>query len=132
MPGTVTLPMEGYAGDIPEWPLDSVSEGELKRWERVWRCPMAAQWIRMHIDLVVARYVRVTLQVEEGNDSITVAGSNLHSEARQLEDRLGLSPLALLRLRWEIAPAEKAEVTPIKERSTRRLKAVDHSAVAGS
>jgi hypothetical protein len=34
------------------------------------------------------------------------ATAALLGEVRQLEDRLGLSPLAMLRLRWEIMPAE--------------------------
>jgi len=84
----------------------------------------------MYIDDAVARYVRNCLLVE--NDShTTVALAHLHSEIRQLEDRLGLSPLALLRLRWEIVPDEVAEKKEEKSSAKRRLRAVDPDAASG-
>ena len=109
----IQLPSEGYQGPVPEWPLDDPTPSELRRWERVWTSPMAARWARMGgCELVVARYVRDCLLVE--NDShTTVALAHLHAEVRQLEDRLGLSPLALLRLRWEIEPDEVAPVVSL-------------------
>lgn len=134
--GTTKLPMEGYTGPVPEWPLAGSSKAELDRWERVWHSPMASQWVRMHIDLVVARYVRSCILIEgdpsrDDDAHLSVATAHLHSEVRQLEDRLGLSPLALLRLRWEIAPDEVTERRDEKP-TRRRLKAVDADAVAGS
>ena len=60
----IQLPMEGWRGPIPDWPLVECTSIELERWERMWRTPMAAQWVRMHIDTVVARYVRVALLAE--------------------------------------------------------------------
>ena len=50
-------------------------------------------------------------------------------EARQWSDRLGLSPLAMLRLRWEVVADEvggrrQERAKPV----TRRLKAVDNAA----
>jgi hypothetical protein len=49
---------------------------------------------------VVARYVRWTVAAEVGIPA-DVATSAL-AELRQLEDRLGLTPMALARLRWDI------------------------------
>lgn len=46
----------------------------------------------------VARYVRAMVRSEAAD-----APASLMAEARQLEDRLGLTPMAMLRLRWEIS-----------------------------
>ena len=50
----------------------------------------------------------------------------LLGEVRQLEDRLGLTPMALLRLRWEISADELQEARAAAPKPSRaRLKAVD-------
>jgi hypothetical protein len=65
----------------------------------------------------------VVLRAESKGDPQSLA------EARQLEDRLGLNPLALLRLRWEIDSAD--EVTEARaERSESRVAAVDPALTA--
>jgi hypothetical protein len=47
------------------------------------------------------------------------------SEVRQLEDRLGLTPMAMLRLRWEVVRDELAEArAPVRE-GRPRLRAVE-------
>lgn len=59
---------------------------------------MAVQWERLGYEELVARYVLLVLAAEDGNlDS--------SKEARQMEDRLGLTPMSLLRLRWEVVEA---------------------------
>ena len=124
VPGTVFLPAEGYQGPIPDWPLMEGAELELMRWERLWRTPQAAQWARMHIGETVARYVRTAIAAEDFDRQTSVAIANIKGEARQLEDRLGLNPLALLRLRWEIIEdevAEKRDTAVVK----RHIRAVD-------
>jgi hypothetical protein len=84
------------------------------------------RWLR-----TVARYVRFEVRAETGD---LKAGA----EARLLEDRLGLSPQAMLRLRWEVSADEVGEQrqersTQARRRSARqRLKVVDGDAVAGS
>ena len=120
----IQLPMEGYQGPIPEWPLSEANMLELERWERLWRTPMAAQWVRMHIDTVVARYVRIALMAEDDSNQTSVAMSNIKGEARQLESLLGLNPSALKRLEWEIVPDELEEARKPEPRG-RRLKAVE-------
>jgi hypothetical protein len=120
----IQLPMEGWQGPIPDWPLLEGLQPELERWERLWRTPMAAQWVRMHIDTVIARYVRVALLAESFDHETSVAMANIKGEARQLESLLGLNPSALKRLEWEIVVdevEEQREVAPAR----RRLKAVD-------
>jgi hypothetical protein len=123
----VQLPNEGYTGPVPEWPLDGATKAELARWNWLWRKPQAAMWIRDGIEDLVARYVRNCITIECGGASVALA--YLTSEVRQQEDRLGRSPMALLRLRWEVAPNQMAEVKVEETRRRPRLKAVDPSAV---
>jgi hypothetical protein len=116
--------MEGYDGPIPDWPLAEGMEVELARWERLWRTPQAAQWVRMHIDAVVARYVRIAILAESLDHETSVAMANIKGEARQLESLLGLNPTALKRLEWEIV-ADEVEEQRVAPPARRRLKAVD-------
>jgi hypothetical protein len=116
------LPAEGYQGEYPEFPLYNASRMELERWAELWRFPQAAAWVNMYIQHIVARYVRDCLLVENDNHT-TVAIAHLHSEIRQIEDRLGLSPLALRRLSWEISTDEVEERREAQPR--RRLIALE-------
>jgi hypothetical protein len=122
------LPLEGYTGEVPEWPLDTASESELSRWERVWRHPAAVLWKQQQLDLIVARYVRNSVLSE-----LPRASPVLKAEVRQQEDRLGLNPYAMMRLRWEVAQDElelKRDDEP-RRPATKRLRAVDLEAESG-
>jgi len=76
-------------------------------WRDLWRTPQAVQWERLDWTRDVAQYVRHKTLAELGD-------LDAAKEARQWSDRLGLSPLALLRLRWEIVPDELAEARGVK------------------
>jgi len=82
---------------------------ELRIWFELWRTPQAVMWERLDWTRDVALYTRWQALGEGGE-------LDAAKEARQLGDRLGLTPLALLRLRWEIAArehsAEPAGPTP--------------------
>jgi hypothetical protein len=98
------LPAEGYQGPIPDWP-STITRDPLEDdllWGELWRTPQAAAWVRMGAGVVrvVARYV--TMQRLRQNEKVW-------AEVRQLEDRLGLNPLAMLRLRWEVARNDLGE-----------------------
>jgi hypothetical protein len=101
-------------------------------------------------DLAALRQVRglnvedvLTLVVEDEVDtalrhleflarSLAALASNkitLCREARELDDRLGLTPKAMASLRWKIAAPEAAAAAPTAP-TTRRLRAVDSSASA--
>ncbi|TKJ25232.1 hypothetical protein A6V29_04210 [Blastococcus sp. CCUG 61487] len=71
-------------------------EGEL--WRDLWRTPQAVMWERLGWTRDVAQYARLKVRAELGD-------MNAGKEARQWSDRLGLNPMALLRLRWEVEPA---------------------------
>lgn len=124
---TVKLPPEGRQGDAPEWPLPNEAP---QTWVDLWATPQAAAWERLGWTRVVARYVHI-LELCEQPESMTAA---LLAEARQMEDRLGLTPMSMLRLRWEIAADEvaekRSEKAPAKTSARRRLKVAD-SGVAG-
>ncbi len=68
-------------------------------WRDLWSTPQANAWERLRWTREVAQYVRWKVKAELGD-------LDAGKEARQLADRLGLNPLALLRLRWEISSDE--------------------------
>jgi hypothetical protein len=74
---------------------------EAQLWRDVWKLPHAVQWDRLGWKRDVAQYVRHKVLAELGD----IASAK---EARQWSDRLGLSPQAMLRLRWEIVVDETA------------------------
>jgi hypothetical protein len=127
------LPAEGRHGDPPPWPLSKLRGGAATReaaaWAELWATPQAAAWERLGAGAVraVARYTRLLGAAEFGDPKAA-------AEVRLLEDRLGLTPLAMLRLRWEIAAdevEEKRTHTPAERTPRRRLKVADSGAVAG-
>src|SRR5688500_8164260 len=103
-PVTTKLPATGRQGRVPAWPLSKASAAERAAWNELWRLPQAVVWERVRCSRVVARYVRLLVPVERGG-----ASAFQGSECRQLEDRLGLTPLSMKRLQWEIAFDEVAE-----------------------
>lgn len=129
-PSNAVLPSEGRRGEVPAWPLpptarhtEQLADLEAALWRELWSTPQAVAWERLRWYRDVAQYVRWKVLGELGN--IDAA-----KEARQLSDRLGLTPLALLRLGWTISEDEVAEKrAAAPEKPKRRLKAVD---VAGA
>lgn len=97
---TLQLPIEGRTGDAPTWPLAGATGLERDLWVELWATPQAVAWERNRWTRVVARYVQVLLMAEAPADGMYSAA--LLGECRQLEDRLGLTPMAMMRLRWEV------------------------------
>jgi hypothetical protein len=96
--------------------VERPSEDELTIWIALWTTPQAVAWERLGWTRTVARYARFLLASEEPS-----ARPSLLNETRQMEDRLGLTPMAMLRLRWDVDSATPAPVTPIPAQSDRRL-----------
>lgn len=69
-------------------------------WKELWATPQAVAWEKLGWAREPAQYVRWKVLAELGD-------MDAAKEARQLSDRLGLTPLALLRLRWDIVPDEE-------------------------
>jgi len=121
-PGVEMLPAKGREGAPPAWPLELVTAAEIDLWRELWATPQAVAWERHGWTRVVARYVRCVLAAEELNKDAL-------SEARQLEDRLGLTPKAMRMLMWQVASDEVAEKRAEKgtepaESARGRIKAV--------
>src|ERR1035437_7182691 len=87
----------GHASKAPKWPLVKPSKRELELWARLWKTPVSAAWEMLGWNDAVARYARLLALAERPKPLAMVL-----IEVRQLEDRLGLSPMALLLLRWEV------------------------------
>ncbi|MEU7044945.1 hypothetical protein AB0A77_28355 [Streptomyces varsoviensis] len=109
--------------------LEAVQRVEAELWKELWTTPQAVAWERLGWTREVAQYVRWKCRAEMGD-------LDASKEARQLGDRLGLTPLAMLRLRWEVAADEVGEQR--QERTARaarpkrsRLKVVDPEGAAG-
>lgn len=122
-PSLLELPADGYQGPVPAWPMPlGPTVGEAAVWESLWRRPQAAAWAGQGYELAVARLAVLTVAAMGGD-----APSAVLTEVRQLEDRLGLNPAAMQRLRWKIISPEEgrgeAEVVPMAK--VRRVKAVD-------
>lgn len=99
------LPSAGRRGDPPPFELARPSRAELELWRSLWATPQAAAWEELGWNRSVARYTRLVVQAEKPR-----ASTRLLAEVRQMEDRLGLNPMAIRRLAWTIvdeAPQEE-------------------------
>lgn len=118
--GTVKLPAEGRKGAPPKWPLAGrTTVAERNAWAELWASPQAVAWERLGWTRTVARYCRVMVEAEKRD-----APAKATQEARQLEDRLGLTPKAMRMLLWEITSDEMAEQRESKSDARERIKAV--------
>jgi len=97
-----TLPRGGRMGRAPAFPIKGVRVPST--WAELWKTPQAAAWEELAIHRTVARYALLLQQAEKPS-----APASLHNEVRQLEDRLGLTPMAMLRLHWVMSPDEVGE-----------------------
>ncbi|MDX3455053.1 hypothetical protein PV396_24450 [Streptomyces sp. ME02-8801-2C] len=110
--------------------LEAQQQIEGVLWRELWKTPQATMWQRLSWTREVAQYVRWKSRAEAGD-------LDAAKEARQLADRLGLTPLSMLRLRWEVGTDEVAETRQARAARTqqsstrRRLRVVDPDAAAG-
>ncbi len=88
--------------NILEKKLEAQQGIEAEIWGGLWHLPQAVMWERLGWVREVAQYVRWKVQAEMGD-------LDASKEARMLADRLGLNPLSMLRLRWEVSADEVAE-----------------------
>lgn len=82
--------------------IEMSQDAEVELWNEMWATPQAVLWEESYAHREVAQYVRWKIRGEQGDLKASI-------EARQLSDRLGLNPLALLRLRAEIEHVDEAE-----------------------
>jgi hypothetical protein len=91
--------------------LEQEKDAEVELWNELWKTPQALIWDEARAHREVAQYVRWKVRGEQGD-------LDAAKEARMLSDRLGLNPLALLRMRAEIERVDEAETTGRKRRTT--------------
>lgn len=115
---TTNLPVSGYQGPIPplpEWiPLGNAGTCW---WMWAWTTPQAAAWSAGHAVAIARRAVLedVLVGAEEPKDKLAVA-----REARELDDRLGLTPKGMAQLRWEIVADTPAEDEIVEDEVAQR------------
>lgn len=119
--GPLKLPAEGRQGEPPRWPLEGRQSAPEKRaWADLWATPQAVAWERLGWTRTVARYCRILIEAEG-----RAAQPPVRAEARQLEDKLGLTPKAMRLLLWEIVADEVSDQRQATGRPARkRIKAV--------
>ena len=88
--------------------IEQATDMETALWADLWATPQAVIWEESHAFREVAQYVRWKVRAEQGDLKAA-------AEARQLSDRLGLNPLALMRLRVEVEHADE-----VKQRGEQR------------
>ena len=100
----VVLPAEGFAGEVPEFPLRDASGVELELWGTLWRKPQAVMWGRLGLEFEVAAYVRAFLESVEAS-----ASAGLKTAVLRMAAEIGLSLPGMHQLRWKFAADELAE-----------------------
>jgi hypothetical protein len=126
------LPSEGYAGDVPEFPLPSPTDRELEVWASLWRRPQACAWSTQPWRWdQVADLARMQVRGEARDAPVAIA-----TTVRQFRADLGLTPAGLKENGWAIASdetaAKRAEHTPARKASSRDRMKVVPGAAAGA
>lgn len=116
-----TLPAEGRSGPAPKLPpLRRWRKTTRDAWARQWAKPQAVMWDQTGDTMMRWAILSDMLAAGEGT------APALSAELRQIEDRHGLNPKAMLQLRWRIAADEAAaETSTGKPASVSRLHVVD-------
>lgn len=99
----ITLPAEGFSGEVPVCPLPDMSDAELGLWVALWKKPQAAMWARMGLDYEVAAYVRAFLESIQPE-----ASAGLKTAVLRMAAEIGLSLPGMHSLRWKFGADELA------------------------
>lgn len=109
----VTLPAEGFQGDVPEFPLSDVLTVEVALWLRLWGKPQAAMWSRLGLEFEVAAYVRAFLE-----STVAEASAGLKTAVLRMGAEIGLSLPGMHSLRWKFSEDElgsrRAVLVPVR------------------
>lgn len=119
--GWVDLPAAGRVGEPPGLPVrvdGAWSSQTLDAWSDLWSSPQSTQWDQSGRTL--HRWAICHEDVVRYQAQRDPVPASLLSEMRQLEDRHGLSPKAMLQLRWRIAETEA--VSTRRSRSSSRMR----------
>lgn len=111
-PGFEKLPAEGRQGPAPKWPFGRPTAAQKNKWEELWQLPQAIKWEQLHSEDTVALYVITLLQYLDDPSE-----TKLLAEIRQFDAKLGVSPKAMLNIRWTIGSKDVVELVETKERA---------------
>lgn len=115
--GGVVLPFEGRPGKAPAWPLEGRAPAG---WAALWKMPQAVEWERLRCVEEVANYLLVRTAAREALEC-GEPNAALFGEVRQCADRLGLTPMSLKRLGWDIAEQVNGEVRSVDAKRQERF-----------
>lgn len=124
--GWTTLPVGGFTGDIPEWPLPSQDEfgSEFALWMKLWRKPQAFMWSRLGLEQQIASYVRSFVESTEPG-----ASAGLKTAVLRMEGELGISIVGMNGLRWKFSEdqleVKRTAVASVPSSARERLKALN-------
>lgn len=98
------LPVEGYDGAPPEFPLPLATDRELMVWAEAWRTPQAAAWsVHPWRWRSVAMWVRWSVRMEAED-----ASAALGNVVIRYADQIGLTPAGMKENGWKIAEDDLA------------------------
>lgn len=124
-----SLPASGRVGPPPKLPpARKWTKATRDAWARVWAKPQAVMWDQSGDSMLAWAICHHEILIA---DDTGKALGPLMAEMRQVEDRHGLNPKALLQLRWRIVDDEGVAVSEISEAprgrtpARRRLTVVD-------
>lgn len=108
----ITLPAEGRQGPPPKLPdWRTWTEPTLSWWADLWRSPQAVRWDEsgrsLHRLAILHHQLMLDGHLEPEKSRLT----SISSEMRQVEARHGLSPKAMLDLRWRISTEPGSALT---------------------
>lgn len=108
----VTLPSEGFTGEVPDFPLPGALTVEVELWDALWSKPQAFMWSKLGLKYEVAAYVRAFLESVEPE-----ASAGLKTAVLRMAAEIGLSLPGMHSLRWkfsedELAAKREPTVTP--------------------
>lgn len=144
---TTSLPASGRKAPVPDPPAEYyLGTSALDWWGWAWRTPQACAWddgalfavarrAQLEDDLFTIENIDLDLDFLIGEEpdeaaqhltfligklkALAVGKLAVAREARELDDRLGLTPKGLAALRWKIVPDEATEDAEPKRKATR-------------
>lgn len=111
------LPVEGFQGEVPAFPLSEAKKAEFALWDELWAKPQAFMWAKLDLKYEVAAYVRAFLE-----STTPGAVNGLKNAARSMAAEIGLSLPGMHSLRWKFAEDELGERRSAPTRSGSSVK----------
>lgn len=101
------LPVEGYTGSVPDFPLPKLTDRESEVWAEAWRTPQACAWAlpseswRLR---AIAMWVRLSVRCEDQE-----ASPSLLAQLHRFAHEIGMTSAGLAEMGWTVVSDELAE-----------------------